>query len=196
MFPSCGATHPGIEAALELRRNLDGAPIRAVRAGVCEMALAPLIHVMPNAPLEGKFSLHFCLAAALTDGVVNLATFTDEKIADPRIRALIPRIRMEVDERFRDDSEFPTAVRVETESGQCLERIVPLAMGKPDRWLTPFQLRDKFADCASRALPSSQVDEAFQRLRALDGEPTGDGWVDFLSHGSRDRPILKARALR
>lgn len=196
MFPSCGATHPGIEAAIELRRDLDGAPIRAVRAGVCEMALAPLIHVMPNAPLEGKFSLHYCLAAALIDGVVNLATFTDGKIADPRIRALIPKIRMEVDERFRDESEFPTAVRVETESGLCLERVVPLAMGKPERWLTPSQLRDKFGDCASRALPTSRVDKAFRRLRALDGESRCDAWIDLLSEGAGGAPVREAPALR
>jgi len=168
MFPSCGATHPGIEAALELHRALDGAPIRSVRAGVCEMALAPLIHVMPSVPLEGKFSMHYCLAAALLDGVVNLATFSETKIADPRLRALIPRIDMEVDDRFRDDSEFATSVCVHTEGGQVLERVVPLAIGKPRRWFTQVQLRAKFADCASRSARPVDVDDVFGHLRALD----------------------------
>ena len=191
MFPSCGATHPGIEAAVDLHRELNGAPIRAVRAGVCEMALAPLIHVMPNAPLEGKFSLHYCLAAALIDGGVDLSTFTDEKIADPRIRALIPRISVEVDDRFRDDSEFPTAVRVQTECGRVLERLVPLAIGKPDRWLTISQLHKKFSDCASRALSPDQVEEAFRRLRALDTESIFDARVALPSGRASVRPPVE-----
>jgi 2-methylcitrate dehydratase PrpD len=188
MFPSCGATHPGIEAALEIHRELDGARIRAVRAGVCEMALAPLIYVMPNTALEGKFSMHYCLAAALVDGVVNLSTFTDAKVADPRIRALISRIDMEVDERVRDESEFPTAVRVQTESGRILERMVLLAIGKPDRWLTATQLYGKFAECASRALSPAQIDEVFQRLRALDSASIFDARVPVSSGRSTDEP--------
>ena len=184
MYPACGATHPGIEAALLLHRDLAGAAIRGVRAGVCEMAFAPLIYVMPNAPLEGKFSLHFCLAAALVDGSVNLATFTDAKIADPRIRALIPKIRMEVDERFRHGSEFPTAVTVETESGACHERFVPLAAGKPERWFTPAQLRDKFGDCAARALPPDRLERAFALLSAMDREADCDALLGVLQHAA------------
>jgi len=68
-FPSCGATHTGIEAALLLRKEIGGAPIRSVRAGVSEMAFEPLIHVMPNSGLEGKFSLHYCIAAAVASWV-------------------------------------------------------------------------------------------------------------------------------
>ena len=180
MYPSCGATHPGIEAALALHRDLAGAPLRSVRVGVCAMAFAPLIYVLPNAPLEGKFSLHFCIAAALLDGSVNLATFTAAKIADPRIRALIPKIRMEIDEQFRHDSEFPTSVAVETESGARHERVVPLAIGKPHRWFTPAQLLDKFSDCAARALPTDRWQRAFTLLSALDNDARCDTLLSAL----------------
>jgi 2-methylcitrate dehydratase PrpD len=168
MYPSCGATHPGIEAALALHRDLGGAPIRSVRAGVCEMAFAPLLYVLPEEPLQGKFSMHFCLAAALLDGKLNLATFTREKIADPRIRALIPSITMELEERFRHDSEFPTVITVETTTGTRHERTVLLASGKPARWFTAQQLQDKFDDCAARALSAEARVRAFTLLRALD----------------------------
>jgi 2-methylcitrate dehydratase PrpD len=180
LYPSCGATHPGIEAALMLRPKIGDVPIRSVRAGVCEMALAPLIHVMPKAPLEGKFSLHYCIAAALVDGAVNLDTFTPAKIADRRIRELIPRITMQVDERVRHGTEFPTIVEVETESGRRLECLVPLAPGKPERWFTPEQLHAKFDDCALRAWSPGRLDEAFAALRALDDDvPVATRLVPF-----------------
>ncbi len=173
-FPSCGATHTGIEAALLLRQEIGGAPIRSVRAGVSEMAFEPLIHVMPNSGLEGKFSLHYCIAAALTEGVVNLATFSDEKVADPAIRALIPRIKMEADDRVRHDPEFATVVTVETETGGRHERLVPLAIGKPARWFSPQQLRDKFFDCGARACAPQRLERIFGLLRSLDDDANAE----------------------
>lgn len=180
-FPSCGATHTGIEAALLLRQEIGGAPIRSVRAGVSEMAFEPLIHVMPNAGLEGKFSLHYCIAAALTDGVVNLATFSDEKVADPAIRALIPRIKMEADDRVRHDPEFATVVAVETETGGRHERLVPLAIGKPTRWFSRQQLRDKFFDCGGRALDAGKLEKLFDRLQGLESDDGAHALFELLS---------------
>lgn len=169
-YPACGATHPGIEAALSIHQALAGESIASVQAGVCEMAFAPLIHVMPDGPLEGKFSLHFCLAAALLDGHVGLDTFTAEKVADPRIRALIPRITMTLDEALRDDPEFATRLRVTTDRGRTHERLVPLALGKPARWFSVERMREKFQDCARGVLGAARCDLAFDSLRALDND--------------------------
>jgi 2-methylcitrate dehydratase PrpD len=167
-YAACGATHPGIEAAERLHARLAGRTIRSVRAGVCEMAFAPLIHVMPASPLEGKFSLHFCLAAALLHGPVTLATFSDELVNDPAVRSLIPKIRMELDERWKDDGEFATEVAVETEDGQTLTEFVPLAQGKPARWFDSERLRAKFDDCASVAMSGTAREAAWRALTVLD----------------------------
>lgn len=170
-YPACGATHPGIEAALSLRAQLDGATIERVEVGVCEMSFAPLIHVVPHSPLEGKFSLHYCIAAALVFGELNLRSFTPAKIADERVLALIDRIDVRLDERWRDDSEFATEVVVHTSDGRRLARHVPLAIGKPARWLDEAQLRAKFDDCAS-ALDAAVREPVWNALRALDaGRP-------------------------
>jgi 2-methylcitrate dehydratase PrpD len=167
-YAACGATHPGIEAAELLHDALEGRAIKSVRAGVCDMAFSPLIHVMPASPLEGKFSLHFCLAAALLHGPVTLSTFSDERVADPHIRALIPKINMELDDRWKDDSEFATEVAVELEDGTRLVRFVPLAQGKPARWFTIDRLHAKFTDCASVAMSEASRERAWAALAALD----------------------------
>ena len=179
-YPSCGATHTAIEAALWLHREIVGSPIRSVRAGVSELAFEPLIHVMPKAPLEGKFSLHYCIAAALTDGAVNLLTFSDHKIADPAIRALIPRITMEVDDRVRNGTEFPAVVTVETENGRRHERLIELAIGKPARWFSAEQLRAKFFDCGTRAFRPEILESVYACLRSLDESGPPDRLFDAL----------------
>lgn len=173
-YAACGATHPGIEAAEILHGRLTGRRIRRVRAGVCEMAFAPLIHVMPGSPLEGKFSLHFCLAAALLYGPVTLGTFCDSMVNDPEVRALIPNIQMELDPRWRDDGEFATEVVVELEDGETLSEFVPLAQGKPARWFSPGRLRSKFDDCASVAMDAPAREVVWDALSGLDSSrPVG-----------------------
>ena len=167
-YPSCGATHPGIEAALLLHREIGNEPIVSVRAGVSELAFEPLIYVMPNTPLAGKFSLHYCIAAALVDGVVNLRTFTEARFGDPKIRSLIDRISMEADDRVRRDPEFATIVTVQTASGAYHERQVPLAIGKPQRWFSESLLREKFMDCA-QGFSTDGASALYGTLRSLDG---------------------------
>ena len=178
-YPSCGATHTAIEAAIALRAELRGARIVRIAAGVSELAFAPLIHVVPAHPLEGKFSLHYCLAVALLDGRVDLASFAPERIADPAVRALIERTTMRADARVGDGAEFPAIVRVDTDDGRSIERFVPLAQGKPERWFTPERIRGKFDDC-TRAFDPADVQTAFAALRALDSDAPIDAGANAL----------------
>lgn len=171
-FPSCGATHTGIEAALLLREQIsDPSRIRRVRCGVSEMAFRPLIYVDVATGLQGKFSLHYCVAAALVHGEVNLATFRDENITEPRVKALMANTVMEADDRVRDDPEFATVIEVELDDGHRLEKLVPLAMGKPSRWFAKPRLRAKLADCLRHAKPhadDAELARLFDALQMLD----------------------------
>jgi len=145
------------------------------------MSLEPLIHVTPKTPLEGKFSMHYCVANALLDGTVDLATFSEAKLRDPRIAPLIGKTRMEVDERVREDSEFASVITVTMEDGSRHEKLVPLAIGKPARWFSRERLQQKFADCAAGILPKDRVREAFESAQALDRLPTLDPLLRQLS---------------
>lgn len=178
-YPSCGATHPGIEAALQLHDVAAGAPISNVRIGVCEMAFEPLIHVTPHSPLEGKFSLHYCIAVALLYGKVNLQSFTSEMINDPKILELIPCMSMEMDARLKDDSEFATEVTIQMHTGERHTRFVPLATGKPARWFTDNQMKTKFEDCCAW-IPEPQRLALYECVRNLDDKTTVDRLMQAL----------------
>jgi 2-methylcitrate dehydratase PrpD len=182
-YPSCGATHPGIEAALLLRPEIGATPIRRVRLGVSEMAFRPLIYVDATTGLEGKFSLHYCIAAALVHGELGLASFLDERVGDTRVKALMARTTMEADDRVRHDPEFATVVALELEDGRILEKLVPLAMGKPSRWFDEARLRSKLGDCirhAAPATPDASVDRLFAALQGLDSAKPVSGLLSLL----------------
>lgn len=166
-YPSCGATHCAIEAAITVGRALDGDPIERVRVGVNEHAQQILIYHDPVAPLEGKFCMEYCVAAALVTGAVNLDTFTPDALRTPRVRELLPKIDVAVDDEVRGNTEFGTVVEATTTSGRHVRELVPLAKGKLDRWLSTADLRAKFLDCAHRALGGAAAERAFDTMRSL-----------------------------
>ncbi len=181
-FPSCAATHTAVEAALILRRQLSDRPgdISGVRVGVSELALEPLIYVKPATPLEGKFSMHYCVAAALVRGTVDLSTFSQAGINNPAINELISKISMEVDDRIRDDREFASIVTVETKNGERIEQIIRVALGKPARWLGTRQLQEKFSDCCHYSGCPIDASQVFAALQNIDNASALDGMLRLL----------------
>lgn len=170
-YPACGATHPGIEAAIRLRSRLQPVEeIERVHIGISAMARNPLIYDRPRTGLEGKFSMQFCVAAALLDGEVNLGTFADERVRRADATDLVERTIVAVDERVRDSSEFATSVRIVTNAGREDEELVPLALGKPERWMTPAQLSAKFEDCARYGGAPINSHAALATLTKLDSD--------------------------
>ncbi len=186
-YPSCGATHPGIEAALGLAEDpaLRPARIARVRVGVSEFAFEPLIYDRPATPLEGKFSMHFCVAAALARREVTLRTFAPSVVGDPEVRSLMERVAMEADDRVRHDPEFATVVAVTTSDGATREALVPLARGKPARWMSETGIAAKFRDCASGALDAGARDRLYERLRGLATLPDLREVAHLVSTGAR-----------
>jgi 2-methylcitrate dehydratase PrpD len=170
LYPSCAATHPAIEAAEKHRRALDGKvdAIRKVRVGMSEFATEPLIYVVPETPLQAKFSMHYCVAAALTREHVTLKTFSIDAINDPRTLALMGKIETYIDERVRDDHEFAAVVRVDTPDGRTREELVRVAPGKPQRWFTRDQLERKFMDCCLENKGVRDAPRVFELVQAID----------------------------
>ena len=50
----------------------------------------------PATGYEAKFSTPFCIATAIQEGAVRLEHFSDERTRDPRVLALMSRVRTEV----------------------------------------------------------------------------------------------------
>ncbi|MBI3625535.1 MAG: MmgE/PrpD family protein [Candidatus Rokubacteria bacterium] len=174
-YPSCACTHSIITALLELRRthSLQAEDVAEVTLGVNELVPHMLIHHNPRTGLEGKFSAEFCAALALVDGQVGIASFQDERTADPTLRSLMGRVTMVVDPTIPGNLEHHVwcRVTVRLRDGRELEvppREVP---GHPRAPLSGEQLLAKFTDCAGRVLPRERVESIAEMLEGLDGCP-------------------------
>ena len=99
-YSCCGSTHAYIDAALQLRRRLVMAgntwePSRPVRVGMSKVVDVQCgFDYVPSSALNAQMSLRYCLAAALADGQVLPAQFSDEKMHDPALGMLAAKLEL------------------------------------------------------------------------------------------------------
>ena len=169
-YPACGAAHPSIDGALELRDRVEVDRIRSVRVGTSALLAQLLVHHDPSTPEQARFSLEYVLASAFLRGRVALADFEPAALADPAVRSFMGRVNQAVDPRVADSTEFAAIVRVELDDGAVHEVVVELARGKNAHPLTTEQRRRKFEECVGVSAAADAVWDTGHRL----GGPGGD----------------------
>jgi 2-methylcitrate dehydratase PrpD len=172
-FPSCGATHPAIEAALVLRdqHGLSAADIRSIRVGTGKLSSRILIYSEPRTGLEGKFSMEYCVSAALRHGRIGLEHFDDAAVDDPSVRRLMRLTEVYENDEVADSTEFAVVIEVELTDGQKYSHRVDLAKGKVVRPMSERELHTKFRDCATRAMTTQRVEALLSVLVGLRAVP-------------------------
>jgi 2-methylcitrate dehydratase PrpD len=164
LYPCCHLNHAYLDAVARLKRTegLLAEQVEEVEclvpAGevpiVCEPVAAKL---RPRTPYDAKFSLAFCVAAALCGDRVGIGAFTGESIREPRVLALAARVRYTVDPLSPYPRTFPGWVKVRLADGKVLEAREESQRGGADRPIAPDEVIAKFRDNAARLLPPPRV---------------------------------------
>jgi 2-methylcitrate dehydratase PrpD len=173
LYPSCAATHPMLDALLDLRRAhpFTGDEVERIEVAVDAVTPTVLLYADPATGLEAKFSMQFCAAAAAARGHVGLETFDGEQVADPAVRRLLPRVSMRVDPQLGQEAPPMTQARVAVSlaDGRRLTADADAARGYPARPAGRDELDAKFRSCARRALSSDVADAVLGELHAFAG---------------------------
>src|SRR5258707_13425126 len=82
-----------------------------------------------------------------------LEAFTEEAIADEKIKALARQISVAIDPEFADIvDESPSRMTVTLGDGRTVQRMRYYASGTPHAPLTKEQIEEKFFTCAERSV--------------------------------------------
>ncbi|MCD6040895.1 MAG: MmgE/PrpD family protein [Burkholderiales bacterium] len=154
LYPCGTMTHPYIDCARRLSQKIDFQEIEEV---VCEAAEGTVHRLWeplaakqrpPNA-YAGKFSQPYCIAAGFVLGNAGLDAFTEERVADPRLRALAAKIRYEIDPKNPYPDEYTGHVRVKLKNGTVLEERQAHIRGGRHEPLSRADVEEKFrGNCA------------------------------------------------
>jgi 2-methylcitrate dehydratase PrpD len=170
LYPSCAATHPPLDALLDLKREtgFTHEDVESIDVEVDSMTPRLLLYDRPTTGLEAKFSMPFCAAAAVVLGPPRVDTFETRAIDDRAVQALMPRVRMRANPAFDAAAPLSRAlVTVALRDGRVLTRAADGARGYPGR-LSSDELAAKFASCASRALSSAASAAAWNGLQEIE----------------------------
>ena len=184
-YPCCGSAHLALDAAFDLLSQgpIDPKAVDRIDVMVDFDPPRSLIHSRPVSSLEGKFSMQYCLAAALLDRRVGLQSFTDDQVMRSEAQALLPRIdmrRIPGNEGQPSWTEGYHQVDVQLKDGSVLRQQARRADSGALRGVTMEDIREKFRDCAASALSATATAEVLSRLDLLDeGEPVS-GLADLL----------------
>jgi 2-methylcitrate dehydratase PrpD len=175
-YPCCYGTHRALDGMLSMveRHALAAPDVARAEVSAPPGELEPLIYPRPRSGLEGKFSMHYALAAALVDGAVGLGSFEDDMVRRADIQDLLARIDVRAFTPGSPEAAGGIAggdghvkVVVQTRDGQRLQEQVRYARGAPDNPLTTSEVMAKFRDCAHRRLTPEQVNGAIEQVIGL-----------------------------
>ena len=152
-YPCGVASHPAIDAVLDLRENenLRAEQVQKIEVGVTTYTYDKLSYAKPGNALEGKFSMAYPVARALLDGRLDLDNFQDKDVQNPTLQDLIARSEMYEDEEIQrnwNGGSRPCRLRVHLKNGNVLEKLVNISKGNPEVPLSRDELRVKFSNCA------------------------------------------------
>jgi len=168
----CGHTFAAIDGALALqaKMGLAAKDIQRVRVGTYKAALDVAGYEEPRTAAEGRFSLKYVVATALTHGSVRFAAFEPDRLGDAATRALMRRVEVAVDPQL--DAAFPAQraarVAIEARDGRREEFLQPTRIGDPDAPLQDAQLDAKYLELAGPVLGEAKAKALLGRLWRLE----------------------------
>ena len=158
-FASCRGTHSSIQAAKSLASRIGGRKIVKVHAKVHPHALVVAGKTSPRTPLEGKFSVSFCIALGLSGYRLVQSDFTEAALNDPRVAEILPLVKLEA---VPDQPGWTAYVDVTLEDGERLLGETKCVMGHPDNPVSWDGLRDKFEGLVEPVLGAEKTKTLYE----------------------------------
>jgi 2-methylcitrate dehydratase PrpD len=167
----CGHTFAAIDGALEVQKRMQAKPedIEAVEVATYRAGLEVAHYENPRTPAEGRFSLKYVVATALSHGSVRLAAFEPERLNDATTKRLMDRISLKVDPEL--EAAFPAqrAARVAIRArGKREEWLQPTRIGDPEAPLSDRVLEEKYFELVTPVLGEAKAREVLARLWKLE----------------------------
>jgi 2-methylcitrate dehydratase PrpD len=148
--------------------------VERVEVGANPIIPTTLPYTSPRTDHEAKYSMQHGIAVAMLDGRGGVKQFTEERVADPQLRALYSRVHLYVHPELQEvtpDRYAALHVRVVLKDERRHEGWFEHARGAPDAPYSWDDLRARYRECASLTLPAEKVERTLQMAEQIDQIP-------------------------
>jgi 2-methylcitrate dehydratase PrpD len=163
-YACCKATHACVDAARKLSASVKPGLITRIVLGASPMTLAVASKPNPQTPLEGKFSVAYCAALGLAGYAAVEGDFSDTRLRDPALRALIAKSEVAEQPGTELTEGF---IEVHLNDGRSLRADVPLALGNPGNPMSWDGMQGKFAGLVEPVL-GKEAQPLYDALRRFE----------------------------
>jgi len=178
-YPSCYHTHRALDGVFQLigEHCLSDKDIAEVDVGTSERAMRVLAFTEPATPYQAKYSMPYCIAAAVVDRQVTLETFTDHKFEERGILEARKKVHLSFPDvpiwpglaDVGPDTEFVgNPVTIRTTDGRSYNARVDIPRGDPALPLTDDELLSKYRDCARSQLRPEDIERSVGLVLGLE----------------------------
>jgi 2-methylcitrate dehydratase len=174
-WPAEYHSQSAIDACLQLREQLGDA---SKIAGITVESFEAAVSIIGSEPEKWRptsretadHSMGFCMACALLDGDVTRASFSDEKIRDPRVLALLDKIKIvetaECNAGYPDG--IPNNIIIRTTDGRTLSKKVTYPRGHAGNPMTDEEVVRKFKTLAAGVVSDATADKLVNTALSFD----------------------------
>lgn len=179
-YASCRYTHPAVEAAIWLGREVRIEDIEGIYVRTYDLAVSGHDHTeIPNS-YSAKMSIPYATAVGLLYGKAGLQEFSDDVVKDGKVQGLTRKVVVQKDERL--SAAFPgiqaAEVTVKAKDGEHFKR-VDYPKGEPENPLTEQEFRDRYNGLMEYAgIDQTTRDEVFEA--AYQGNVQVDSLLEHL----------------
>ena len=128
----------------------------------------------PRTPYQAKFSIAYCVAAALLDGQCGISdSSAPRRMADPALSALLDRTRVTVaaDLTAKYPAAWPARIAIVLDDGRVLRAAADYPRGNPENPVSTADLEDKFTGLVAPRFGEAAAQRALDAIRSLEDCP-------------------------
>lgn len=158
LYPSCRHTHSCIEAAIEIRKNINVNTIKYVKVFTYSHAIKSAGNIkIPSTKEDAKFSISYAVAIALSKGGFGIEALEVKRTLDKNVLSLLNKIEIVNDDTLENVEKRIRGARILVEliNGEKYEKTVKLPRGEGKNILKWSDIEGKIAKCAMFAKDSS-----------------------------------------
>ncbi|EGO63915.1 MmgE/PrpD family protein [Acetonema longum DSM 6540] len=147
-YPCCRHTHSAIDCARSLYLQAQSvlSDIKQIHIHTYQAATQVACFEDPLDSRQGQFSLKYCMVRALINGNIGLDDFSQDKLTDKAVRALMAKTSVAVDAEIDRQTPiaWPCRLSLELADGRVLHEYVAYPKGDPENPLSWEEVETKF----------------------------------------------------
>lgn len=191
-YPCCGATHAPIDAALALKRahGLSADNLDAITITLNQRRVPHVDRPRVTTGLEAKFSVQYCISAALADGEIGLRHFGEAAIGRRDLQQLVGRVAVNGTDRGDDLSQACT-LTVKLKDGKTCTIEQADADGRNVEAYVTY-METKFVDCVTQVADRALAGQLLSQLRTFENYTNVADFMKMLAFNADVEEALRA----